>query len=1211
MGAILEFTDGTALNTIDLLGRYNGYLLCDWRPSRPEFEHILNRNFLTGTETPAMVIQKPAIDTFTFSARNGSADDLIDDEQKMSRILYLASLYWTRSRGVPNPYYIKAKNRNESGIRYAAMFTTQLHDSGNPYATPFFNNIATDTDLVVPVTHGSWLDYPPGTGGFNMEANLMSMIQSEITDRYRGIVGSEDGSRILLANMLSHVVLDSIYRGDGVDVMSSGSFVYDLFTTDVSQYTTFAIRYYDNKFILKENGLVGIQFNITKPANAVSGFKWQVLVESFGLTSWEPLDVIDGTNNFTKSGSVLFDMSKYGDTLGVNWENTFSMYKVRVRPSSDHLAARPSLTFVSPEISGSHPASINLPYFDILFAGNQYISPTTQVIKPVHNTRNLPFDSRFVTPDMDVDYFLMHKAKQVGNPSIAGTFNLEFDATESKNKPANIMWQVRSTGINWERYYGDVANVVVREGDYSTVLKDETGVPSVLINGTWEGGHLVHPSPFKTVPDFSSAISPAHPDVNNVSQGFANVTEFTFDSSRSHLDIDNESVDYIEWTFGDEIVVPPPPERDLEILRIDAGARFEMWDEASSSYKEISFGSRGLGDTLEFFNSTQYTNFKNYGWIETLVDSFDGKVKIVDVLRISKGASFEMWDDEAGLYKRLSIGSHGGNPSLVVSDAISSNRGKLEYISRSVEVSGTLRIEKDTIFEMWNPTLGKFRRLELANIGGVTRLVFSDPSTWDGSLVGFAGKVASGKITVGNIVKHIYKERGSYTVRMIIHMNSGRKAETVKYDSIHIHSEDGAIAYFVAHKPRGFAPHNPEFDASKSVIDSAASIEFKWDFGDGTTGTGMFPAKIYTKHGIYSVTLTTTETTSGGSKRTSTYTREKYIYIDSEQLYAGDNGMYLELGFRQLNPSTAMKNNITKMYIGSRSLIESDDSFFQGYLPFYKDSWYPSATKPYPLVLFPFVFRIEEHSESYTGYAYTGTVDRSSDGHGVEKELLSLRIPKDIAHIYRGTYRLFLRLKVDARAEGDRFYFWADVSQYVGSGDALGGKNKTRKVTDLVSSHLITTLDLGSISLGGRDGMTQDINIYWQGFFSGPYEQHLSVFDVILIPQDEWFAEITFPAHRGIGDLVTIGSITPDGGLETSVAGSNIEYVPSSTPNTPLSLLGNDVRFTTLSTVHDYARSIDPNLGKIYPVQYSDFNLVTEVSKALKVSKFFGSRGKR
>ena len=58
------------------------------------------------------------------------------------------------------------------------------------------------------------------------------------------------------------------------------------------------------------------------------------------------------------------------------------------------------------------------------------------------------------------------------------------------------------------------------------------------------------------------------------------------------------------------------------------------------------------------------------------------------------------------------------------------------------------------------------------------------------------------------------------------------------------------------------------FNGSSSTS-SADIVEFKWNFGDGTTATGASPAHVYTEAGAYTVLLTITSAVG-----TSTYTQQ-------------------------------------------------------------------------------------------------------------------------------------------------------------------------------------------------------------------------------------------------------------------------------------------------------------------------------------------------
>jgi len=53
------------------------------------------------------------------------------------------------------------------------------------------------------------------------------------------------------------------------------------------------------------------------------------------------------------------------------------------------------------------------------------------------------------------------------------------------------------------------------------------------------------------------------------------------------------------------------------------------------------------------------------------------------------------------------------------------------------------------------------------------------------------------------------------------------------------------------------------FNADKSYDEDGTITSFQWDFGDGNTGSGKTVEHLYTKPGIYIVTLTVTDTQNG------------------------------------------------------------------------------------------------------------------------------------------------------------------------------------------------------------------------------------------------------------------------------------------------------------------------------------------------------------
>ena len=96
---------------------------------------------------------------------------------------------------------------------------------------------------------------------------------------------------------------------------------------------------------------------------------------------------------------------------------------------------------------------------------------------------------------------------------------------------------------------------------------------------------------------------------------------------------------------------------------------------------------------------------------------------------------------------------------------------------------------------------------------------------------------------------------------------------TVYYDNLSVInlSKNGGntppLASITADKQNGKAPLNVTFDASASTDDSGI-VSYSWDFGDGTTGSGINIAHSFTYANTYTVTLTVTDTSGATDTET-------------------------------------------------------------------------------------------------------------------------------------------------------------------------------------------------------------------------------------------------------------------------------------------------------------------------------------------------------
>jgi hypothetical protein len=198
-------------------------------------------------------------------------------------------------------------------------------------------------------------------------------------------------------------------------------------------------------------------------------------------------------------------------------------------------------------------------------------------------------------------------------------------------------------------------------------------------------------------------------------------------------------------------------------------------------------------------------------------------------------------------------------------------------------------------------------------------------------------------------------------------------------------------------------------------------------------------------------------------------------------------------------------------------------------------------------------------------------------------------------------------------ARGDIYWSVGVSPENIPGVNTSSGLNRTRRVTDAIHTAYNTLIDLGSVTLGGKEAVIQYLDIFWQPFMAKA-SQKIWLYDVVLIPQDKWFVELSFPFYNfdyGQSYEVSVSSLTPNSELEAKILKKPqgwLEKVPSSIPDLPLYFVGKDIRFTVLSARYDPREPIfDPSV----PALYSNFEYFLEVSSVMKVNRYFSHRGKR
>lgn len=102
------------------------------------------------------------------------------------------------------------------------------------------------------------------------------------------------------------------------------------------------------------------------------------------------------------------------------------------------------------------------------------------------------------------------------------------------------------------------------------------------------------------------------------------------------------------------------------------------------------------------------------------------------------------------------------------------------------------------------------------------------------------------------IVDHEYRAVGNYTVTLIVTDDEGLTDSAQAVVRVIYYPK----ANFTYTPARPLVDETVTFNASLSELNGGSIVSYEWDFGDGTTGSGMIVNHTYTSHGTYEVTLT-------------------------------------------------------------------------------------------------------------------------------------------------------------------------------------------------------------------------------------------------------------------------------------------------------------------------------------------------------------------
>ena len=112
----------------------------------------------------------------------------------------------------------------------------------------------------------------------------------------------------------------------------------------------------------------------------------------------------------------------------------------------------------------------------------------------------------------------------------------------------------------------------------------------------------------------------------------------------------------------------------------------------------------------------------------------------------------------------------------------------------------------------------------------------------------------TGDSVVGTTAAYTFTEVGEYTVTLTV--SDGKKSSVA---TLQVTVTDGTpVAQFTTDNAAGVAPLTINMDASSSLNPADGPLTYAWDFGDGTSATGVTTQKTYDTAGVFDITLTVT-----------------------------------------------------------------------------------------------------------------------------------------------------------------------------------------------------------------------------------------------------------------------------------------------------------------------------------------------------------------
>ncbi|MCP3941126.1 MAG: PKD domain-containing protein [Desulfobacteraceae bacterium] len=140
---------------------------------------------------------------------------------------------------------------------------------------------------------------------------------------------------------------------------------------------------------------------------------------------------------------------------------------------------------------------------------------------------------------------------------------------------------------------------------------------------------------------------------------------------------------------------------------------------------------------------------------------------------------------------------------------------------------------------------------------------FDASASWDkdGSISSYKWDFGNSNTASGKTASYTYTDNGTFIVKLTVRDNdqvSNNVTKTITVSDTPPENQS-PLARFLFYTYKGPGSLSITLDASFSNDPDGAITTYDWDFGDGETGSGLFPGHTFTNAGTYAVKLTVTD----------------------------------------------------------------------------------------------------------------------------------------------------------------------------------------------------------------------------------------------------------------------------------------------------------------------------------------------------------------